>query len=67
MSGGQLQVRQASTLPAGPSAVKGEEARWLRWGAWTDVPSPGFLVGFILPGSGMVYEFRNAPEVADNG
>lgn len=57
---GQLQVRQMMRTPNPLSGdvihVTGQP------GAWHDVPSPGWLFGFVLPGSGMVYEFRNAPE-----
>lgn len=29
---------------------------------WTDVRSPEWLTGFMLPYGGWAYEFRNAPE-----
>lgn len=50
---GVLQVRQGRISPLGPTD----------WGGWLDVVSPAWLIGFILPNSGMVYQFRNAQEI----
>jgi hypothetical protein len=57
---GDLQVRQA---PVTPCTLGGDTIPVVgQWGPWVTVPSPGFLVGYVLPNSGMVYEFRNEPE-----
>lgn len=58
---GQLQVRQGhKSLVYHPH---NSLAPWyITWGPWIDVPSPGWLFGFILPQPGLVYEFRYAPE-----
>ena len=49
----RLQVRQGRRSQLGP----------VDWGGWLDVVSPAWLIGFILPRSGMVYEFRNAEDI----
>jgi hypothetical protein len=48
----QLQLGEASSGEAYVSAM----------GAWHDITSPMWLIGFILPHPGIAYEFRNAPE-----
>lgn len=47
--------RLVSTTPGDPKTV-------VNHGSWHDVTSPHWLAGFVIPGPGVAYEFRNAPE-----
>lgn len=58
---GQLQVRQGQLRPVGGHDEAPHYA--VRWSGWCDIPSPAWLAGFTIPNSGLVYEFRNEPEV----
>jgi len=58
-----LQVRQIM-LKRVPASSTGA-AYITSEGAWHDVPSPGWLIGFTLPHPGFAYEFRNAEEQTD--
>lgn len=64
---GQLQVRQGVTSMRDVYSDGGTTAGSITWGPWNDVQSLGWLVGFVLPHDNMVYEFRYAPQEADNG
>jgi hypothetical protein len=52
---GPLQVRQG--IRNEPAAVYFA----IHWGPWITVQSAGWLWGYVIADSGMVYEFRNEP------
>ncbi len=60
---GALQVRQGHVsyrrAVAPPDTL---EDAGVRWSGWTDVPSPGWLFGYVLPHPELIYEFRHEPE-----
>lgn len=56
----QLQLNTPSNLRAGPPMVS---PRYVASAdEWLDVPSPSWLIGFVIPHTGLAYEFRQSSE-----
>lgn len=58
----RLQVRQIRISDAEDFVTVKATKLVVEYGSWHNVRSPGWLIGFVLPGPGLAYEFRNAPE-----